>query len=74
VEQIQELWLRFEVFKGGEIVQSILRTHRLRWYHKHEFLLMLERVGFSEISVQLGHGTELPDTIHDTELVFSARS
>lgn len=74
VEQVQDQWLRFEVFKDGEIVQSTLRTHRLRWYHKHEFSLMLERVGFSEISVRLGLGTEPPDAVHDTELVFSARS
>ena len=74
VEQVQDQWLRIEVFKDGEVVQSILRTHRLRWYHKHEFSLMLERVGFTEISVRVGLGMEPPDAVHDTELVFSARS
>ena len=39
-----------------------------------ELSLMLERVGFSEISVRLGMGTEPPDAVHDTELIFSARS
>ena len=58
VEQMQHLWLRFEVFKEGALVQSQLRTHRLRWYHKHEFVMMRESVGYpgeayEKVSVQV---------------------
>jgi len=55
VEQLQHLWLRFEVFKEGTLVQSQLRRYWLRWYHKHEFAMMLESVGFSEVTVRCGY-------------------
>ena len=39
----------------ARLVQTQLRTHRLRWYHKHEFAMMLESVGFREVAVQCGY-------------------
>jgi hypothetical protein len=72
LEQLQHQWLRFEVFKDGELVSSQLRTHSLRWYHKHEFVLMLERVGFSEVSVRAGYGpASEPEA--EAELIFAGR-
>jgi SAM-dependent methyltransferase len=55
VEQVQQIWMRHEVFQEGHLVQIQLRTHRLRWYYKYEFVLMLEAVGFREIVVQCGY-------------------
>jgi len=72
VEQIQHLWLRLEVFKAGILVQSQLRTHRLRWYHKHEFVMMLESVGFREITVQCGY-SERETVDPEADMIFSAR-
>lgn len=72
VEQLQHIWLRYEVFKEGTLVQSQLRMHRLRWYHKHEFVMMLESVGFREITVQCGYNkseTEDPEA----DMIFRAK-
>jgi ubiquinone/menaquinone biosynthesis C-methylase UbiE len=72
VEQVQRLSLRYEVFKEGALVQSQLRTHRLRWYHKHEFVLMLESAGFREITMQCGYESNAAED-PEADMVFSAR-
>jgi ubiquinone/menaquinone biosynthesis C-methylase UbiE len=72
VEQIQQLWLQYEVFKEGTLVQSQLRTHRLRWYHKHEFVMLLESVGFREITMRCGYG-ECETNDPEADMIFSAR-
>ena len=72
VEQVQHIWMRHEVFHEGRLEQTQLRTHRLRWYHKHEFVLMLEAGGFREITVQCGyHERETVDP--EADMIFSAR-
>jgi ubiquinone/menaquinone biosynthesis C-methylase UbiE len=72
VEQVQHLWMRHEVFHEGRLVQTQLRTHRLRWYHKHEFVMMLEAVGFREITIQCGY-RERETVDPEADMIFSAR-
>ena len=72
VEQIQQLSLQYEVFQEGTLVQSQLRTHRLRWYHKHEFVMMLESVGFREITMRCGYD-ERETVDPEADMIFSAR-
>jgi hypothetical protein len=36
-------------------VETQLRTHRLPWYHRHEFAIMLASVGFREVTVKYGY-------------------
>ena len=64
--------MRHEVFKEGRLAQTQLRTHRLRWYHKHEFVMMLESVGFRDIVVQCGY-TDGASTDPDVDLVIIAK-
>ena len=73
LEQEQTIWLRFEVYKNGRLIDGEMRTHQLRWYHKYEFELMLERVGFDAISV-FGDYTENPATDRHKEMIFAART
>jgi hypothetical protein len=40
-----------------DVAQTQLRTHRLRWYYKYEFVMMFESIGFREIVVQCGSPT-----------------
>jgi len=40
--------MRHEVFKDGFLAQTQLRTHRLRWYHRHEFAMMLTSWAFAK--------------------------
>ena len=72
VEQVQHIWMRHEVFKEGLLLHTQLRTHRLRWYHKHEFALMLEAVGFREVAVQCGY-TDGDMANPEAELIFIAK-
>ena len=63
--------MRHEVFKDGFLVQAQLRTHRLRWYHRHEFAMMLASVGFREVTMKCGYlASESTDP--ETEWVFIA--
>jgi hypothetical protein len=72
VEQLQHIWMRHEVFQEGRLVQTQLRTHRLRWYYKHEFVMMLESVGFREVVVQCGY-TDSDVTDPDVDWVVMAK-
>ena len=72
VEQVQHIWMRHEIFKEGRLVQTQLRTHRLRWYHKHEFDMMLASVGFHEVAVQCGY-TDSDRANPEAELIFIAK-
>ena len=72
-EQVQDIWLRHELFRDGQLITSELRTHRLRWYHKHEFAMMLERAGFGN-SVAYGNYTDAPADDRHEEIIFSARN
>jgi SAM-dependent methyltransferase len=71
LEQLQRIWLRLEVFKGGQLVHSELRKHRLRWYHRHEFTMMLEHVGFHDIRVT-GDYSDQPASDRSAVMLFSA--
>jgi SAM-dependent methyltransferase len=72
LEQLQDIWLRFEVYRHGRLVDSELRTHQLRWYHKYEFMMMLEQVGFGEIRVYGDYTTAEANDEH-AEIVFCGR-
>src|SRR5262249_22759377 len=72
VEQVQHLSMRHEVFEEGRLVQTQLRTHLLRWYHRHEFVMMLEFVGFREVTVQCGY-TDSDRTNPEAEWIFFAK-
>jgi len=72
LEQVQHIWLRYEVFQEGRLLQTQLRTHLLRWYHKHEFAMMLESVGFRTVVVQCGYA-DRDMTNPEAELIFMAK-
>jgi hypothetical protein len=72
IEQVQHISMRHEVFKDGLLVQTQLRTHRLRWYHRHEFAMMLDSVGFREVAVQCGY-TASDRADPEAELIFMAK-
>lgn len=70
-EQLQRAWLRLEIYENGRPVHTELRTHTMRWYHQHEFALMLERVGFGEVRLLGDYGGGAPHAT--SEFVFAAR-
>jgi ubiquinone/menaquinone biosynthesis C-methylase UbiE len=72
VEQVQHIWMRHEVFKEGHLIQTQLRTHRMRWYHRHEFAMMLESVGFREVAMQCGYNDN-DRTKPEAEWIFIAK-
>jgi len=72
IEQVQHIWMRHEVFQEGCLVYTLLRTHRLRWYYKHEFAMMLESVGFRDVAVQCGY-TDSDMANPEAELIFIAK-
>jgi hypothetical protein len=72
VEQVQHLWIRHEVFKDGLLIQTQLRTHWLRWYHRHELAMVLESGGFREVALQCGY-TASDRTNPEAEWIFIAK-
>lgn len=51
LEQRTVSLLKYEKWKDGRLLQSELQRFPLSWYGHYEFVLLLERIGFREITV-----------------------
>ena len=71
-EQILLSKRRYELHVDGECVRSEVHAHLLRWYFKHEFIMMLERVGFEDIATYSDY-TDQPATRDSKVIVYGAR-
>lgn len=71
LEQEQMHWNRYEIYKQGQLVETEMKVSKSRWYFKHEFILMLEKVGFHDVSVY-GENTDMPATEQHSTIVFRA--
>lgn len=71
-EQVQTILDRYEVIKDGHLVDTIFSSSKLRWYYKYEFSMMLEKVGFHDISIYGGYNFQ-PLNDDQTFMIFRAR-
>lgn len=55
LEQVQSKLERYEIFKDGVLIDTKYSTTKLRWFFKYEFMMMLEKAGFHDISVYGGY-------------------
>lgn len=51
LEQRMVSLLKYEKWKDGRFIQSELQRFPLSWYGKYEFILLLEKIGFDQITV-----------------------
>jgi hypothetical protein len=51
-EQIQRMRTKYEFYKHNQLVNTSCGKMNLRWYGKHEFILMLEKAGFGRIRTE----------------------
>jgi ubiquinone/menaquinone biosynthesis C-methylase UbiE len=63
---------RYELHVDGQLAQSELHTLHMRWYHKYEFIMMLQQNGFEEIFLY-GDYTEDPATKDSKTIICGAR-
>ena len=71
VEQVLTKWLKYEIACNDKVVDTYIKTILLRWYHYYEFILTLEKIGFTNISVYGDYAYNRPTEKHDKWL-FSA--
>ena len=70
-EQQEVRCLKYEICKQDDDVVTYIKTTRLRWYHKYEFMMMLEKIGFQDIFI-CGDYTNKPASCKSEILVYSA--
>lgn len=63
---------RYDLFVDGKCARSEDHSHVLRWFYKHEFIMMLECVGFTDITTY-GDFTDEPATKDSSTIVYGAR-
>ncbi|WP_028563455.1 class I SAM-dependent methyltransferase [Paenibacillus pinihumi] len=51
LEQIHSKLERYEIFKDGVLMDTRYSTTKMRWFGKYEFMMMLEKAGFNDISI-----------------------
>ena len=71
-DQVETQWLKYEICKQDGSIETFVKSMDLRWYHKYEFIMMLEHVGFKDIKIY-GDYTDAPATARSETLIFSAR-
>lgn len=69
--QLLKALLRYEVFAGDELVDSIERPWTLRWYEQEQFRELLLNAGFA--NVEIVRGDFSPSQASDAAFVFLAR-
>lgn len=72
VEQVVTGYYRYEVYKGGALIDTHFHTMKLRWYSKHELAMMLEKVGFCDIFVYGDYTDQEAVSGHET-MIFRGR-
>ena len=63
---------RYDLYVDGKCIRSEVHAHFLRWYFHYEFLMMLERVGFEDITTYANY-TDHPAAQDSKTIVYGAR-
>lgn len=71
-EQILLSKRRYELYVDGKCVRSEAHAHFLRWSFHYEFIMMLEGVGFEDITTYSDY-TDQPATKDSKTVVYGAR-
>jgi SAM-dependent methyltransferase len=50
--QIQKGHFKYELYRNGRLAATIIDDMNLRWYGRQEFVMMLEKAGFTSISTE----------------------
>ncbi|MBX3365410.1 MAG: class I SAM-dependent methyltransferase [Phycisphaeraceae bacterium] len=69
-EQLQTNWFRYDVYQHGRLVETTSRIETIRFYHKYELQMMMERAGFVDVRVT-GDETDEPATDAHTSWVVT---
>jgi hypothetical protein len=49
MEQLEDVQLRYDVYRGGKLVDTLLTQMQVRYYGKYELELLLKTAGFSKV-------------------------
>jgi len=63
---------RCDLIIDGKIARSEVHAHPMRWYYHHEFLMMLERAGYEDLTTYGDYGDE-PATKESKVVVYGGR-
>ncbi len=71
-EQLLVSKRRNDLYVNGECIKSEVHSHPLRWYFHHEFLMMLERAGFEDLTTY-SDNTDQPATQESEIICYGGR-
>ncbi len=72
LEDIATRQIRLRLWQKGELLKEEIHTQEVQDYSKHEWVLMLEKAGFSEIKIN-GDYSEETATADSNTLIFIAK-
>lgn len=71
-EQVLLAKRRYDFYVDGQCIQSEVHAHLMRWYFKYEFIMMLERTGYEDITTYSDY-TDQPATKDSQVVVYGGR-
>jgi len=72
LDEVATRQIRARLWRDGELIKEEVHTQKVGDFSVHEFILMLERAGFSDITITGDYHDE-PATADHTALIFIAR-
>ncbi|USG64701.1 class I SAM-dependent methyltransferase [Brevibacillus ruminantium] len=72
LDQYTVTYLKYEKWKNGQLVKTELQRFPLRWYGIEEFTLLLQSIGFSDITVSAGYQYLNPPSDANQVFTFEA--
>ncbi|MBR7796196.1 class I SAM-dependent methyltransferase [Virgibacillus sp. AGTR] len=72
VEQYTLSHLRYEKWKKGELQDTELQKFVIRWYGVEEFKLLLEKIGFSQVTCSAEYNYQKPPSKQTKLITFEA--
>lgn len=55
IKQTTKTYLKYEKWKDGKLIDTELQEFGLRWYGIEEFKMLLESIGFTDITISAGY-------------------
>lgn len=73
LEQKNSITDRYDIFYLGGATESYVLERAMRWYHKFEFKMMLERAGFAEVIFHGNYNNEPATDADENWVVYATK-
>ncbi|MEO0407080.1 MAG: class I SAM-dependent methyltransferase [Cyanobacteria bacterium P01_A01_bin.135] len=72
IDQVEHTFIRYEKWRDGKLIDTELQHLQLHWFGIEEFMLCLQRCGFTDITLCANYQSGIKPSSYRDQLCFSA--